>query len=106
MEKLRKIIRQTLSEQVIKQSGVDFHSSDHLVLPFESMIDPIKYPHFPYRNMGDEPLNLSTTVFSMTHPDGWTITGKVTDWEDFFQGVEDFIAHHPKFGSVSGNFDN
>ena len=110
MEAIRKIIRSILSEQnlpVIKRSEVDFSGGgDHLVLPFSDVVDPAKYPDFPYVKIGAPPIDLQTTVFSRTHPDGWTITGKVRDWEDYFQGVEDFTARHPRFGKVSGNFNN
>jgi hypothetical protein len=106
MNSFRKIVRHILSEQVVKKPEVDFSGGgDHLVLPFSAVVDPDKYPHFPYVLVGQPDLELKTTVFSRTHPDGWTISAKVTDWEDYFQGVENFVAMHPKFGSVSGNFD-
>jgi hypothetical protein len=106
MKGIRKAIRKILFEQkVVKRHGTDFSGGgDHLVLPFSAVIDPTTYPDFPYRKTGEEPISFQKE-YSRTHPDGWTITGVVTDWEDYFQGVTDFRASHPKFGSVYGNFD-
>jgi hypothetical protein len=39
-----------------------------------------------------------------THPDGWTITGIVS--EDYFEWVSDFVASHPEYGKVWGNFES
>jgi hypothetical protein len=42
-------------------------------------------------------------TFTKTHPDGWTISGKV--WEDYFYWVNDFHAWHPTLGHVWGDFE-
>ena len=36
--------------------------------------------------------------------DGWTITGKI--YEDYYEWVNDFEAHHDKYGNVWGNFES
>ena len=38
-----------------------------------------------------------------THPSGWTITGEI--YEDYYKWVNDFVATHPQFGTVRGNFE-
>lgn len=43
-------------------------------------------------------------VHERTHQDGWTIKGEIH--EDYFVWVNDFEAHHPKFGKVWGNFED
>ena len=38
------------------------------------------------------------------HPEsGWTIEGEVH--EDYFEWVNDFVATHPKYGRIEGNFE-
>lgn len=39
---------------------------------------------------------------SRTHDDGWTIAGAA---ECYMQWVNNFKAHHPKYGAVEGNFE-
>lgn len=34
---------------------------------------------------------------------GWTITGQVNS--DWYEWVNDFVASHPQYGTVSGNFE-
>ncbi len=38
-----------------------------------------------------------------THESGWTITGRVH--EDYYVWVNEFRAHHPEYGEISGNFE-
>lgn len=45
----------------------------------------------------------SSGVHERTHESGWTIKGEVH--EDYYEWVNDFEATHPKFGKVSGNFE-
>jgi hypothetical protein len=37
-------------------------------------------------------------------PDGWTVTGEIQ--EDYYEWVNDFVATHPKYGKVEGNFES
>ncbi len=47
----------------------------------------------------------SLTGFSArTYVDGWTISGAIH--EDYYYWVNDFEAHHPRFGRVWGNFED
>ena len=39
-----------------------------------------------------------------THPDGWTVTGRVD--EDYYKWVQVFEAVHPKWGTVWGDFED
>lgn len=41
---------------------------------------------------------------SRKHKDGWTISGVIS--EDYFYWVNDFVATHPDFGRVWGNFES
>ncbi len=42
-------------------------------------------------------------VYIKTHKDGWVIIGEVeTDW---YTWVNEFRAHHPKYGQVFGDFE-
>lgn len=43
-------------------------------------------------------------IHTLTHPDGWTITGAIH--EDYYFWVNDFEAKHPKLGLVWGNFES
>lgn len=38
------------------------------------------------------------------HKDGWIISGAI--YEDYFYWVNDFVAFHPTFGRVAGNFED
>lgn len=38
-----------------------------------------------------------------THTDGWTIKGQIH--EDYYYWVNEFEAHHPKYGKVWGDFE-
>ena len=40
---------------------------------------------------------------TLTHPDGWTISGKIHD--DYYEWVNEFKAVHDTYGIVEGNFD-
>ena len=41
--------------------------------------------------------------YSRTHDDGWTIEGSI--FEDYVYWVNDFVATHPIYGTVRGNFE-
>lgn len=41
--------------------------------------------------------------YTKTHDSGWTITAKLN--EDYFFWVGGFVAWHPVFGQVAGNFE-
>jgi len=38
------------------------------------------------------------------HEDGWTIYGEVH--EDYYEWVNDFVATHPEYGYVFGDFES
>lgn len=42
-------------------------------------------------------------MFTRTHSNGWTVTGRVV--EDWYYWVNDFVATHPIFGKVWGNYE-
>lgn len=76
---------------VIKRFGIDFHSEGGaLTLEAHEVTDDVDNI-----NMGEEQ--------TRSHPDGWTITGMVS--EGFFCWVNKFSAKHPFYGSVSGDFE-
>lgn len=43
-------------------------------------------------------------MFTRTHADGWTITGKVV--EDYYYWVNEFWAEHPTLGKVWGDYEH
>lgn len=53
---------------------------------------------------GDD-YDIEITYSIRTHDDGWTIEGD-TIFDLRVAWVEDFRAHHPKYGQVFGNFEN
>lgn len=42
-------------------------------------------------------------TYSRTHKSGWTITGEIH--EDYVEWVNHFVATHPVYGQVSGDFE-
>ena len=42
-------------------------------------------------------------LFTKTHPDGWTIIGRVSS--DYYEWVNEFEAFHPNYGKVWGDFE-
>lgn len=42
--------------------------------------------------------------YMKTHDDGWTIIGDIK--EDYYEWVNEFIAIHPKYGKVWGDFED
>lgn len=42
--------------------------------------------------------------YMKTHNDGWTIIGEIH--EDYYEWVNEFIAIHPKYGKVWGDFED
>lgn len=43
-------------------------------------------------------------TYMKTHKDGWTIIGTV--YEDYYEWVNEFVAFHPIFGKVWGDFED
>lgn len=41
---------------------------------------------------------------SRTHENGWTVSGVVK--YDYYRWVNDFVAKHPVYGTVRGNFES
>lgn len=74
---------------VIKEFGIDFHSDGGaLTLSVSEVTDNI---------------DGYNKVYEKIHPDGWHIKGKII--EDYFEWVNDFVAIHPEYGKVHGNFE-
>lgn len=89
---------EVLSEDIVEgevifyqyKFGEDFHSEGGALTLYPSEV----------REENDETTGV---ILTKTHPDGWTITGMVT--EDYYEWVNDFTAIHPKYGKVWGNFE-
>jgi len=43
-------------------------------------------------------------VYTKAHNDGWVITGKII--EDYYVWVNSFVAYHPIYGFVCGDFED
>lgn len=84
-----------LRRGVVKQFGVHFHSGGGALTLAEDEVSGVDLP--PGR------VNYSKGVYTRTHPDGWTITGKV--WDDYYTWVNEFEASHPTHGVVWGDFE-
>ena len=75
---------------IVKKFGVDFHSKGGaLTLPQSSVTES-------QREYGG--------THTRTHPSGWTITGELH--EDYFVWVNEFLATHPTFGTIKGDFEH
>ena len=82
------------NEYKIKDSSANYVSLDVLKVGLDMDINNSTYI---------ERLEVAGLIYSKTHDDGWTISGRVV--EDWFIWVSEFQASHPIFGSVCGDFN-
>lgn len=83
---------------VIKRINIDFFGKPALTLDSFEVTDL----NLKDRKVVKKILEDRKRVYTRTHESGWTISGCLH--EDYFIWVEEFVAIHPTFGIVSGDF--
>jgi len=54
----------------------------------------------------EDNINDSEEIYTKTHPDGWTISGQIDDYECWREWVSKFTAHHPVYGNIFSDLTN
>ncbi len=75
---------------VVKRFGVDFRSDGGALTLYRGEVCDIE--------------GVDAGFHTRTHDSGWTISGEIH--EDYYVWVNDFVATHPTFGRVEGNFES